>query len=123
MPNSKILIVDDSPMAMDLIKAILADYELTTAIDGEEGLRLARELSPDLIVLDVMLPKIDGYTICRLLKFDEKYKSIPIIMFSGRAGQADIDKGGQSGANLYLVKPVDKEQLREAVEKFLSKPV
>ncbi len=122
MPNSKILIVDDSPMAMDLIKAILADYELTTAIDGEEGLRLARELSPDLIVLDVMLPKIDGYTICRLLKFDEKYKSIPIIMFSGRAGQADIDKGGQSGANLYLVKPVDKEQLREAVEKFLSKP-
>ena len=84
MANARILAVDDSPTILEMIKAILVSggYEVLTAVDGAEALETARAESPDLILLDVMLPKLDGYRVCRLLKFDKNYRSIPISISS-----------------------------------------
>ena len=81
------------------------------AYDGYEGLELAKKEKPDLIILDLMLPKQDGYKVCRFLKFDEKYRNIPIIILSARKKQEDIDLAMSSGANDYVTKPYELETL------------
>ena len=83
----KILIVDDEQDIVESLKFVLesSDYSCYTAFNGEDGLKLAKELIPDLIILDVMMPKINGYKISRLLKYDSKYKNIPILMITARS--------------------------------------
>ena len=82
----KILIVDDEQDIVESLKFVLENYDYTCycAYNGEDGLKLAREIKPDLIILDVMMPRINGYKISRLLKFDKKYKDIPILMKQGQ---------------------------------------
>lgn len=123
MPGSKILVIDDSESILSLLKSMLEKkgYEVQTAMDGEEGLKLAREINPNLIILDLMLPKIDGYTICRFLKFDDKYKRIPIIMLTARASQSDLTTGKETGADAYIMKPFDEDVLFLTIEKLLNK--
>lgn len=123
MAGEKILAVDDSPTIVEMIKAILvgAGYDVVTAADGKEALELARTSGAVLIILDVMLPKLDGYRVCRLLKFDQKYKHIPIIMLTAKAEEASMQVGMRTGADLYLTKPIEPEQLLEAVESQLAK--
>ena len=91
----KILVVDDEIHIAKIIQFTLEqeNFEVAVANDGTEGLRKAREENPDLIVLDLMLPNIYGYRICRLLKFDEKYKTIPVILLSARTTHQDNDTG------------------------------
>ncbi|MBR2386103.1 response regulator [bacterium] len=95
-------------------------YECIWAYDGEEGLRLAKEESPDLIMLDVMMPKINGYKICRLLKFDSRYKNIPIIMVTARGQEQDIAIGEETGADEYITKPFEFSNVFEKIEKHLK---
>lgn len=123
MAGEKILAVDDSPTIVEMIKAILvgAGYEVVTAVDGKEALEMARTSGAQLILLDVMLPKLDGYRVCRLLKFDQKYKHIPIVMLTAKAEEASMQVGMKTGADLYLTKPIEPEQLLEAVESQLAK--
>lgn len=123
MAGEKILAVDDSPTIVEMIKAILvgAGYEVVTAADGKEALELARSSGAQLIVLDVMLPKLDGYRVCRLLKFDQKYKHIPIIMLTAKSEEASMQVGMRTGADLYLTKPIEPEALLAAVESELAK--
>lgn len=114
----KILVVDDEA---DLVKAIeirlkAKGYEVLTAFDGEEALTMARRESPDLIILDIMLPKINGFKVCRLLKFDEKYQKIPVIMLTARTEEGDKTLGKETGANEYLTKPFEWEDLIGKVE-------
>ena len=113
MANARILAVDDSPTILEMIKAILVSggYEVLTAADGAEALETARAESPDLILLDVMLPKLDGYRVCRLLKFDQKYKNIPIIMLTAKTEEQAMVTGIRTGANQYLTKPIEPEAL------------
>ena len=87
----KILIVDDEQDIVESLKFILEAYDYTCycAYNGEDGLRLAKEIMPDLIILDVMMPKINGYKISRLLKYDNKYKNIPILMITARSQEED----------------------------------
>ena len=101
---AKILVVDDEQDIVETMVFMLKQkgYECIWAYDGEEGLRLAKEESPDLIMLDVMMPKINGYKICRLLKFDSRYKNIPIIMVTARGQEQDIAIGEETGADEYL---------------------
>ena len=117
----KILIVDDEPDMVEMLKIRLeaAGYSTMTAQDGQEALRLAREEGPDLIILDLMLPKLDGYKVCRLLKFDKKYKHIPIIMFTARAQDSDIKLGKDVGADAYMTKPFDAQALMVKVSQLL----
>ena len=119
---SKILIVDDSPTVTAINQAALEGegYEVITAADGEEGFKKAREEKPDLILLDVMLPKLDGYNICRMLKFDEKFKNIPIIMLTAKASDADKKTGTVVGADDYVVKGASIEELIGIVKKHLK---
>ena len=97
MANARILAVDDSPTILEMIKAILVSggYEVITAADGAEALETARAEMPDLILLDVMLPKLDGYRVCRLLKFDQKYKGIPIIMLTAKTEEQAMATGSR----------------------------
>jgi DNA-binding response OmpR family regulator len=118
----RILVVDDDKYIRRLVRTLLEaeGMECHEAEDGFEALSTARELHPDLIILDVMLPGLDGYKISRLLKFDEKFADIPIIMVTSRRNPADKEAGYYTGADLYITKPFDPEELVEAVRKVLS---
>ena len=120
--KKKILLVDDEPLLLEMVVMRLEanDYEVVCAVDGQEALDKVHREKPDLIILDIMLPKIDGYKVCRMLKFDEKYKKIPIILFSARAQQSDIKLGQEVGADAYLVKPFEAEVLLARISELLK---
>lgn len=121
--GARILIVEDEQVMAALLKKRLEGhgYEAHTAFDGEAGLQAARQMKPDLIILDCMLPKIDGYKICRLLKFDDKYQSIPIIMLTALGQESDVALGKDVGADAYFLKPFEGQSLLEKIEELLKK--
>jgi len=123
MDGKRILLVEDEAQLVEMVKMRLeaSGYEVISARDGQEALDKARKDNPNLIILDLMLPKIDGYKVCRMLKFDEKYKSIPIIMFSARAQEQDRQMGMQVGADAYISKPFEPKALIEKIEELLGK--
>ena len=118
---AKILIIEDEEDIMTAlqIRLVAAGYKVITASDGSEGLRQARTAGPDLIILDIMLPKLDGYQIARMLKYDENYRNIPIIMLTAKVQQSDIKQGLESGADAYMTKPFKGEELLAQIEKLL----
>ena len=122
--SKKILIVDDEEdIAFSIARRLTASgYEAICAEDGAEGLRRAQTENPDLIILDLMLPKMDGFKVCRLLKFDERYKRIPIIMLSARSQQEDIALGRETGAEFYMTKPFNSGALLEKIKELLETP-
>jgi len=121
--KKRILIVDDEPSILETIKFHLEmnDYDILSATDGMEALKLARSKGPDLILLDLMLPLMDGYKVCKMLKMDRRYKDIPVIMLTAKAGSVDEVEGYQSGADAYIKKPFDLEALSGVVEEMLEK--
>lgn len=120
--SKKVLIVDDEKDIVETLKFILESESLDciVAYDGEEALNLAKTQNPDLIILDVMLPKINGYKVCRLLKFDAKYKHIPILMVTAKTQEEDKIIGEETGANEYVTKPFDIETLTRLVKRHLG---
>lgn len=122
MGKKKILIVDDEK---DLVETVVfqleeAGYEAITAYDGAEGLDKARKVKPDLIILDLMLPKMDGYKVCGLLKSDSRYAKIPIIMFTAKAQESDVNLGKEVGADAYITKPFEQEILLGKIKELLK---
>jgi len=95
-------------------------YEVSEAEDGAIGLEKARNTSPDLIILDVMMPKMDGYKVARLLKFDEKHRNIPVILLTVRSQKSDVETGKAVGADAYLTKPYKPEEMLETVARLLA---
>ncbi|MEI8350130.1 MAG: response regulator [Candidatus Omnitrophota bacterium] len=120
--QKRILIAEDSATILEIIKQTVeaAGYAVFEAIDGQQALDKARKEAPDLIILDLMLPKLDGYKVCRFLKFDEKYKKIPIIILTARAQESDKKLSQEVGANAYLNKPFDPEKLLAKIAEFLG---
>ena len=118
--RKRVLLVDDSPLALKMSKAQLeeAGYEVLTAKDGQEGLDLARKEVPDVILLDLMLPKLDGYKVCRMLKFDKAFENIPVVIFSAKGSDADKKLAEQVGADAYMVKPFDLKLFTETIRKL-----
>ncbi|MCA9730972.1 response regulator [candidate division KSB1 bacterium] len=120
--KKKILIIEDYAHIVEVLRVRLenAGYEILTAFDGQEGLRRAREEAPDLIILDVMLPKMNGYKLCRLLKFDKKYEKIPIFMLTSRRKRSDKELGEATGADEYLTKPYEPKELVRLIAQYLN---
>ena len=118
----KILIVDDEQDIVESLKFVLeaSDYTCYCAYNGEDGLKLAKELVPDLMILDVMMPKINGYKISRLLKYDNKYKDIPILMVTARSQEEDKLIGEETGVNEYITKPFDLNEVVNKVKQYLG---
>lgn len=117
----RVLIVDDERDIVESIKfnLELENVEFLEAYDGEEALAKAKKECPDLIILDIMLPKMNGYKVSRLLKFDEKYKDIPIIMLTARTQDSDLKIGEDTGADEYVIKPFDMEKLIALIKQYL----
>ncbi len=118
----KILIAEDSPTILAIVKNILEQegYSVITATDGQEALTKAKKESPDLIILDLMLPKIDGYKVCGMLKFDKNFSKIPIIILTARAGEEDKKMAADVKADEYIVKPFEPEVFLPKVKKLLK---
>jgi DNA-binding response OmpR family regulator len=118
----RILIVDDE---LDLVSVLrfgleAEGFDVIEAGDGEEGLRRAREDRPHLMVLDLMLPKLDGYKVCRALKFDDRYKNLPIFILSARSGEQDRRLALDMGADAFISKPYDMKDLVARIRGRLS---
>lgn len=119
----KILIVDDEPDALEVLGFNLknAGYEVTTADDGDTALKKARQQLPDLILLDLMLPEIDGLEVCKLLRRDTATSGIPIIMLTAKASEIDRVVGLELGADDYVTKPFSPRELVLRVRNLLKR--
>lgn len=122
MANIKILVVDDSPSQLKMTVSALQgqQYEILTAVDGDEALQKVHADRPDLVVLDVVMPKMDGFQVCRKMKASSEMQHIPVIMLTSKNQKADEFWGKKQGADMYLTKPFAKANLLAAVTKSLS---
>ncbi len=118
----KILVVDDEVYILHILDFSLGaeGYEVLTAADGEEAVRLARTEKPDLIVLDIMMPKVDGFEACRRLKADPETSPIPVILLTAKGREVDRQMGMEVGADDYIVKPFSPTRLIEKIENYLN---
>ena len=122
LKKKRILLVDDEKDLVETLTFRLEanNYEVIPAYDGQEALNKAKSEKPDLIILDLMLPRMNGYEVCQLLKFDEKYKHIPIIMFTARTQESDKKTGFEVGTNAYITKPFEAEALLSKIKELLK---
>jgi len=120
--SKKILVVDDEDLTTKLSKIFLEKYgfEVIVASDGEEGLNMAEAENPDLILLDVLLPTLDGFVVCKKLKESEKFKDTPILMFTAKGFSSDIERGEAVGADEYIVKPFSGKALVAKIKNHLG---
>ena len=125
MQTKKILIIEDSKeLARQLhVRLEKAGYSVAIAPDGNLGLFKARELKPNLIILDLMLPHLDGYQLCRLLKFDREYEHIPVIVLTARSLDQDRELAVETGADAFFLKPVNWNHLQKTIEDLLDSTV
>jgi len=121
LKNSKILIADDNHQNCELLDAYLLDegYEIFMAHDGKETLDKVAEIEPDLILLDIMMPKLSGYEVCTQLKRNEETKDIPILIVTALNEMGDIEKSVQAGCDDFLTKPVNRIELTTRVRSLL----
>ncbi len=121
--KKRVLLIEDDPSAVRLVSYTLEQegYEVLTAMNGLEGLNKVREEAPDLLVLDVMLPGLDGFEVCRRLRADEKTAGLPVLMLSAKAQEIDKTTGIKVGADDYLAKPADPSEIVARVESLLRR--
>lgn len=119
---AKILIIEDEKDIRQLITFTLqyAGYEVVSGKDGQEAVELVQKEMPDLILMDVRMPRLDGYEACRIIKADETTKHIPVAFLSAKGQDAEIEKGFEAGASEYLLKPFTPTELIERVKSLLA---
>ena len=122
MLKKKILIIEDEPDAAAMLKMHLEKngYEVLCALDGKEGYRLARTRAPDLILLDLMLPGVDGFWICGMIKANVKFAGIPIIVLTARSADSDLEVARKCGANDYVLKPFEFKDLLAKIKNIIG---
>lgn len=118
----KILLVDDSPTVLLMEQLLLQNgpYELLCATSGAEAVERALKEHPELILMDVVMPGMDGFEVCRVLRAQELTRTIPIILVTTRGGPEHVEKGYESGCSDYVTKPFDGNELRAKIESFLG---
>lgn len=117
-----ILVADDNPQILELLEAYLdpLGVRIVTAHDGQETLEIVETEHPDLLLLDIMMPKRSGFEVCRMLKDDPRYRDMPIVMVTALNEVGDLERAKESGADDYLTKPVNKAELLDRVENLLK---
>jgi len=121
MPK-RILVVDDEPHLVSLLETRLRamGFETLSAMDGQKGLEMAKKERPDLIILDLMLPRMDGLKVCALLKKDMRYAHIPVILFTAKVQEQDQAMGQEAGAEAYVTKPFEPQTLMIKIQELLN---
>jgi CheY-like chemotaxis protein len=121
-PRKRVLICDDDPVILRLLQVNLEieGYDVISAHHGEEAVQLALSERPDLVVLDIMMPRMDGYEACQQIKSHDATRDIPIVFLSAKAQQSDIDMGTSFGVTQYLTKPFDPTELLQVVERLTA---
>lgn len=120
--KAKILLVDDEPSIVKMVgkRLEVEGFDVLVAMDGQDGLDKARAEIPDLIVLDLMLPRLNGYEVCTMLKQDGRYQKIPIVLFTAKTQEKDEKLGMECGANGYIRKPFRAQELVGKIRELLS---
>lgn len=118
----RVLIVEDEPNIVLSLEILLqrAGYETASSADGEAALELIRRTRPDVVLLDIMLPKLNGYEVCRVVKSDPTLSSIPVVMLTAKGQEVEILKGLELGASAYIAKPFGNAEVLEAVRAALE---
>ena len=118
----KILIAEDEPSIVASLEFLLrnAGYEVAVARDGEEALRLSGTIRPDLVVLDIMLPSVSGFEVCRSIRADPVTRGIRVLMLTARGRESEMQKGMAAGADAYMTKPFSTKELVEVVARLLG---
>ncbi len=121
LPTSSVLVVDDNPQNVELMQAHLEALNCTThvAVDGIDALEQVARVKPDLILLDIMMPRMSGFEVCRRLKADPNFRDIPIIMVTALNELGDIERGVEAGTDDFLSKPINKLELLTRVKSLL----
>jgi DNA-binding response OmpR family regulator len=121
--RAKVLVAEDSPLIRDAIRRELsrAGFEVTVAEDGEQALQLAREQRFDAVSSDVMMPKLDGYELVRALRREPHYRQVPIVMVTSKDARIDAMKGFDAGADAYLAKPAEADELVRTLDALLRR--
>jgi CheY-like chemotaxis protein len=120
--KKQVLVVDDDPMVVKVLKDSLerVGYQVRTAFHGLEALQVVKDQIPDLIILDILMPMLDGFKVARILKFDKRYQRIPIVVLTSRATEGERKMGQQVGADEFLYKPFRLPQVLDVVGKYLN---
>ena len=120
--KKRILIVDDEEDIVSLIRMSLnlANFDTLEALSGRQALELLKKDKPDLILLDIMMPEMDGYEVCRQIKRNRKLKKVPVVMLTAKGQKNDAEEGLESGADDYIIKPFDPYELGERVREMLG---
>ena len=123
MPKQSILVIEDNELNMKLLRGVLqiGNYRMVEAGDAETGIHLARQNPPDLILMDIQLPGMDGLSATRIIKNDPQLKDIPVFALTGLAMQGDEEQALQAGCAAYLTKPIEVHKLLEMLARFFSK--
>lgn len=118
----RVLVVDDDRAIQQLLEVNLEldGYDVAKAVDGAEALEMVASFGPDIILLDVMMPRMDGREVCRRLKADPKTSALPIVFLSARAQEMDVSLGMELGAAAYLTKPFEPQDLLDTVRRVLA---
>lgn len=116
-----ILVVDDTPANIDILMELLSEVDdVAVALDGEEALEIVEEEKPDLVLLDIVMPGMDGFEVCKKLKENDSSKNIPVIFLSGNGSDEERQRGKDLGAVDFLTKPIDPDLIVSKVKEFLK---
>ena len=119
-PKKKILVVDDNPLNIEIVREVLEeDYNLKTVTTGQEALEIATDFQPDIVLLDIMMPDMDGYEVCRRLRANSTFRDTTVVMVSAKGMLEEKVAGYEVGADDYITKPFREDGLRESVEFWL----
>ncbi len=117
----KIMIVDDDPTNIEIVTEILEDsYEIKSVFSGEEALEEIYSFKPDIVLLDIMMPEIDGYEVCKIIRADEQIKDITVLLVSAKAMAKEMKKGFEVGADDYITKPFEHDDLELQIAKHIK---
>ncbi len=121
-PAARVLIADDNPQGVELLEAYLADtgYEVETSYDGDETLRKVREWRPDLVLLDIMMPKTSGFEVCKRLKADPATRGVAVLMITALDQPSDVERAVDAGTDDFLTKPINQTDLLRRVRALLE---